>query len=148
LNYDDLAVELLEKMTALYKSKTHKHINEGLHGESFVLQYIALNGGSVLPGDISLAMKVSSARVAAALNSLENKGLITRQIDRNDRRKIIVEITQAGRDSTEKHRKNILQGASMFLGLLGEDDARDFVRLMGKVTAVMPEVWENWSLEC
>ena len=147
MEYDVLAVELLEKMIALYKFKTHRHINEALHGESFVLQYIALKGGAVLPGDISLEMKVSSARVAAALNSLENKGLLTREIDKNDRRKVIVEITAEGRNFTEKHRNNIIYGATKFLNLLGENDAKEFVRIMGRVTEVMPELWENWSLE-
>jgi DNA-binding MarR family transcriptional regulator len=148
MDYDVLAIELLGKMTALYKSKTHKHINEALHGEAFVLQYIALHGGIALPGNISIEMKVSTARVAAALNSLENKGLLTRQIDKNDRRKVIVEITPEGRNFTENHWKNIVSGASMFLGLLGEADAREFVRIMDRVTDVMPELWEKWSLEC
>jgi DNA-binding MarR family transcriptional regulator len=148
LDYNTLAVELLKNMKVLYKSKTHKHINEALYGESFVLQYISLNGGSVLPGDISLELKVSSARIAAALNSLESKGLITRQIDKNDRRKVIVEITSEGSETAEKHWNNIVCGASKFLSLLGEDDAKEYVRIMGKVTEVIPELWKNWSLEC
>ncbi|MCL2697048.1 MAG: MarR family winged helix-turn-helix transcriptional regulator [Oscillospiraceae bacterium] len=143
---DDLALELLENMKALFKTKTHHHINEAMCGEAFGLQYIAMNGGSVLPGDISSEMNVSSARVAAALNSLENKGLITRSTDKNDRRKVIVEITPQGRDIAEKHWNNITYGASKFLSLLGENDAAEFVRIMGRLKEIMPELWRNWSL--
>lgn len=143
---DELAVELLENMKALFKAKTHQRINDSLCGEAFGLQYIAINGGSVLPGDISAEMNVSSARVAAALNSLENKGLITRRTDKNDRRKVIVEITPEGRLHAENHWNYIVGGAKKFLGLLGENDAREYVRIMGRMKDVMPELWKNWSL--
>ncbi|MCL2020238.1 MAG: MarR family transcriptional regulator [Oscillospiraceae bacterium] len=143
---DKLAVELLENMQALHRTKTHIHVNEALCGEAFGLQYIAMNGGSVLPGDISSEMNVSSARVAVTLNNLEGKGLITRQIDKNDRRKVIVEITPQGKEFAEKHWKSIVGGASIFLELLGENDAKEFVRILGRMSEVMPELWKKWSL--
>jgi DNA-binding MarR family transcriptional regulator len=146
LDYDNLAVELLENMKALYRTKTHLHLNDAMCGEAFGLQYIALNGGSVLPGDISSEMNVSSARVAAALNNLEGKGLITRRTDKNDRRKVIVEITPEGKDIAEKHWNNIVYGATKFLALLGENDAKEFVRIMSRMKDVMPELWKGWSL--
>ncbi|MDR2559885.1 MAG: MarR family transcriptional regulator [Oscillospiraceae bacterium] len=146
MNYDELAVKLLENMKALFRAKTHQRINDAMCGEAFGLQYIALNGGSVLPGDISAEMNVSSARVAAALNNLENKGLITRRTDKNDRRKVIVEITPEGREIAEKQWKNIVDGATKLLNLLGENDAREYVRIMGRMTEVMPELWKSWSL--
>jgi len=146
LTRDKLAVELLENMQALHRTKTHIHVNEALCGEAFGLQYIAMNGGSVLPGDISSEMNVSSARVAVTLNNLEGKGLITRQIDKNDRRKVIVEITPQGKEFAEKHWKSIVGGASIFLELLGENDAKEFVRILGRMSEVMPELWKKWSL--
>jgi len=144
--YDELAVTLLENMKVLFKAKMHQRVNDAIGGEVFGLQYIAMNGGSVLPGDISSEMNVSSARVAAALNNLENKGLITRRTDKNDRRKVIVEITEDGRIHVEKHWNNIIDGTAKLLELLGENDAREYVRIMGRIKDVMPELWKNWSL--
>jgi DNA-binding MarR family transcriptional regulator len=146
LEYNDLAIELLGNMKALFKAKSHQRINDALCGEAFGLQYIAMNGGSVLPGDISSEMNVSSARVAAALNNLESKGLITRRTDKNDRRKVIVEITEDGRIHAENHWNYIVGGAVKFLNLLGEDDAREYVRITGRLKNIMPELWRNWSL--
>ncbi|MCL2107720.1 MAG: transcriptional regulator [Oscillospiraceae bacterium] len=149
MDYDKLAVELMEKMLALHKSKLHRNINEALHGEAFILQYIAMNtgrDGGVLPGDISLEMSVSSARVAAALKNLENKGFVTRRIDKSDRRKIIVEITPQGKDSADKYYSKIVDEVTRFLQLLGEGDAKEYVRIMGRVAQAMPELWENWRL--
>ena len=53
----------------------------------FVLTYISKHGGSVIPSEISNEMGISTARIAAALGSLESKGLITRRIDERDRRR-------------------------------------------------------------
>ena len=137
MDYVTLAAELLDKMQVLRKSKPQKHINESLHGEAFVLHFIAGHDGDVLPGEISSEMGVSSARVAAALNSLESKGMITRKIDLSDRRKILVGITPAGRALAEQQQQAVIQGASKMLALLGEQDAKAYVRITGRLEEIL-----------
>jgi DNA-binding MarR family transcriptional regulator len=146
MEYEKLAVELLENMKALFRAKMHQRVNDAIGGEVFGLQYIAMKGGSVLPGEISSEMNVSSARVAAALNNLESKGLITRRTDKNDRRKVIVEITEEGRTSVDKHLSKITGGTAKLLEMLGENDAREYVRITGRLKDIMPELWEDFSL--
>ena len=136
MDYPALAAELLDNMQALHKARPQKHINESLHGGAFVLHYIATHGGDVLPGEISAEMDVSSARIAAALNNLEDKGLITRRIDLNDRRKILVGITPEGKALAEKQQQAVLEGAAKLLALLGEHDARDYVRITGRLAEI------------
>ncbi|MDR0293800.1 MAG: MarR family transcriptional regulator [Oscillospiraceae bacterium] len=133
MDYTALAVDLLDKMQSLRKVEPHKHINEALHGEMFVLLYIAFRGGDVLPGEISHEMEVSSARVAAALNGLEGKGLITRRTDSSDRRKVLVGVTEEGRDFAEKQYRAMLEKAAELLSMLGERDAVEYVRITGRL---------------
>jgi len=137
----ELADALLQNLRALHKAKPHKNISAALHGETFVLNYILLHG-DVLPGEISNEMDVSSARVAAALNSLENKGLITRQIDKCDRRKVLVRVTKQGKEEAEKHYRTATQAAAKILSLLGEHDAKEYVRITGKLAQIVPECEE------
>ena len=137
MDYPALATKLLDSMQALHKARPQKHINESLHGGAFVLRYIALHGGEVLPGEISGEMGVSSARIAAALNSLESKGLITRRIDPNDRRKILVGITPEGTALAQEQQQAVIQGASKMLALLGEHDAKEYVRITGRLAEIM-----------
>lgn len=139
MDYTELAAELLKKMQMLRKAKPQKNINEALQGESFALLYIALHGGDVLPGEISNEMEVSSARVATALNNLENKGLITRRIDKSDRRKILVSLTQEGKEIALKHHQEVLENAAKMLHLLGEHDAKEYVRITGRLAEIVPE---------
>jgi DNA-binding MarR family transcriptional regulator len=96
-----------------------------------------MRGGNVQPGEISHEMNVSTARIATALNSLEKKGFISRQIDTNNRRNILVGITQAGKESAEEHRKKALKNLAEMLALLGEHDAKEHVRITKKLAKLL-----------
>lgn len=133
MDYNKLALEFLNNMGAVRRAKPQKNIDEALHGENFILGYIARHGGDVNPGEISQEMGVSSARVATALNNLEKKGLITRQIDLNNRSKILVGITAEGKELTEKYFQEILGVATKMLEFLGEQDAKEYIRIMKKL---------------
>ena len=137
MDYPALATQLLDSMQALRKTRPQKHLNEAVHGEAFVLRFIMLQDGDVLPGEIGSEMGVSSARIATALNSLESKGLITRQIDLNDRRKILVRITPEGRAVAENQEQAVVEGTAKMLALLGEQDAKEHVRIMGRLSEIM-----------
>jgi len=136
MDYSALAAKLLDSMQALHRARPQKHINESLHGEAFVLRFIAQHGGDVLPGEISGEMGVSSARIAAALNSLESKSLITRQIDLSDRRKILVGITPEGKALARQQQQAVIAGTSKMLALLGERDALEYVRITSKLAEI------------
>jgi len=142
MDYAGLANELLNGMQSLHKAKPQKNINEAMQGEVFVLKYISDHNGDVLPGEIGQEMDVSSARIAAALNSLEKKGLITRQIDTSDRRKILVGITQQGKELAEEHKQTILGITAKMLELLGEHDAKEYVRITKKLAEILPKFKE------
>ncbi len=139
MDYIKLADEFLESMRLFRKANMHKNINDSLHGEAFVLHCIYQQGGDILPGEISSEMEVSSARVATALNSLEKKKLITRSIDVNDRRKILVSLTPEGIEVAERHKQAVLQDAARMLERLGEQDAKEYVRINKRLAEIAPE---------
>lgn len=133
MDYMELAEKLFQNMYLLRKSRPQRKMTESMQGETFVLRYISQHEGSVVPGEISAIMDISSARIAATLNSLEKKGLITRQIDTNDRRRILVRLTQAGKDLAEEHHQSVMEGGARLLSLLGEQDAMEYVRITGRL---------------
>ena len=80
-------------------------------------------------GDLSEKMELSMPATSKLLKVLENKGLITRIADENDRRTILVSITNAGSE-------NILQGWEYFTNsiasiveYMGEEKADEFISL-------------------
>jgi len=82
-------------------------------------------------------LNISSARVAAALNSLEEKELITRRINVDDRRKIIVELTPKGVEYLEERQREHFERIKSILVQLGEKDAKELVRILGRIAEVL-----------
>jgi DNA-binding MarR family transcriptional regulator len=71
------------------------------------------------------------------LNSLEEKGLITRRIDSDDRRKIIVEITPKGTEHIENLHREATENLKRLLMTIGEKDSKEFVRILGRLSEVL-----------
>jgi len=133
-----LAEELMGEMRALHRAKPQKHLNEAFSGEAFILDYLANTDGTAQPSTIGGEMGVSSARVATALNSLEKKGLVRRHIDTNDRRRILIELTEQGRATARHHHEAVRRVVSRMLDLLGEDDAREYIRINKRLAQMLP----------
>ena len=133
MDYTALAIEMLDNMHLLHKAKPQKNINDALQGEAIALHYIASHGDEVIPGDIGNEMNVSTARIAQTLNSIEKKGWITREIDPDDRRRIRVRLTPEGKAFEEKHSRMIIDMTAEMLAGLGESDAVEYVRILGRL---------------
>ncbi len=139
MDFERMAQEYLETMYYMRKMNSHKQIHDSVHGENFVLFFISQKGGKVIPSDISNEMGISSARVAAALNGLEKKGLIVRKIDAEDRRRILIDLTDLGKEQVKNHYRMIMNMVKNMLQYLGENDAREFIRIMKRLAEKGPE---------
>ncbi len=143
MDYAELVEEFLQYMHQFQKCHHQKRIDGIMRGETFVIIYIARKGRCVLPSEISTEMSISSARIAATLNSLDKKGLITRQIDVDDRRRILVDLTPSGKELAERHRQTAVTTTTRMLESLGDNDAKELVRIMAKLAKRVPEILEN-----
>lgn len=139
MDYESLARDFMEVMHHMHGRNAQKRVNDSLHGENFVLSYISKHEGNVIPSDISNAMGATSARIAAALNSLEKKGLISRRIDAEDRRRILIDLTDAGREHVHEQNQMMISFVTNMLQYLGEDDAKEYIRIMKKLADRNPE---------
>lgn len=104
-----------------------------MHGEMFILKYLHSSNDLVLPSEISDKMSISSARTATALNSLEKKRFINREINKLDRRQILVTLTKEGKEYAKKLQLKEQKRITQMLEQLGEEDAKEFVRILEKV---------------
>ncbi len=136
MEYTRLTAELMETTKILHRCKEQKHIDEFMKGEAYVLQHLAQSPQPVLPGDISAAMGITTARIAAALNNLEDKGFITRKADETDRRKVLVELTPKGKEVAAQRKAEIAGYVEHLLRSLGEEDAAAYVRIMARLAEI------------
>lgn len=143
MDYHELALDFMLKMYLLRQAKPHKQLDRSMQGECFVIQYIAHQKGSVVPSEISNIMEISSARVAAALNNLERKGMVTRDIDPDDRRRVLVNLTPKGEKMAKVQNQKLYERTVRMLSLLGEEDAKAYVRITGRLVELVPQMKEE-----
>lgn len=133
MDYERLAERFMGYMHHMRRSHPHRAISRAVQGERQVLQCILEEGGGIRPSLISERMGISTARIAATLNALEQKGWVTRRIDPGDRRRILVDLTPEGRQHAKEAHREVLKEVAAMLERLGEHDAMEHVRIVGKL---------------
>lgn len=137
MDYSELASEVMAKTGRMMKSSFWpKKASAFLHGEMFILNFLVHRQGDALPSELSAAMNTSTARIAMALKSLEAKGLIKRRIDKEDRRKVIVSITDEGNELVRSERQEMHDNMVKILSELGEADTREYMRIIDRITEI------------
>ncbi len=133
MDYKEIAEELLKMRSEWYHVEVNEELVRLTKGEFFVLDYLEKHGGTAFPKDLSRKMQVSTARIAALLKHMEMKGWVTRAVDAQDNRQVIVSVTLAGRDEIEDKRKKALEDMVLLLEFLGPRDAEALLRIQKKV---------------
>ena len=133
MSYKNLAEQFFQTNYQMKKINHQQIIDESLRGEIFTLLFLRDRKNNVLPGEISEIMQISSARVASILNNLENKGFIERQIDKADRRRILVSLTSLGKENANAHYQEVINQICKMFEILGEKDAKEFIRIMNRI---------------
>lgn len=126
--YEDLADDFLQLRGILSLDKIHSAVVNPDKGVDFVLAFVAVNENSI-PGDLSKAMGVSTARTAVLLNSMEEKGLIVRERDSADGRQTVLRLLPEGEKMYQEKRKELRKIVVKMLESLGPEDAKDYIRL-------------------
>ena len=108
-------------------------------GTLAVLRYLADHDGQATPSEIAMALRLSNPRISNALAALERDGRITRAHDEADRRKVVVRITVEGTEHITALARRHQAELAGFLEEMGEDDARELVRLLKRAAAITSE---------
>ena len=132
MNFNKLATELFEYIAKAPKVPLEEP-RDFTKGEMGILVYLHFIKDGVTSGELSEELSVSTGRVATVLKSLENKGMIVRNSNLTDKRRVHVFITDTGKELVhEKHLEGIARMEKV-LEKLGEEDAKEFIRLIKKV---------------
>lgn len=133
MDYLLLASELLDIRAELLQVPASQQISKMVKGELFVLNYLRTHEKIIHPKELSEKMSVTTARIAALLNHMEEKKLVKRVPDPVDSRQIIVKLTAAGQASIEEARADAISHAASMLEAIGPEDAQAYLRILGKI---------------
>lgn len=126
----NLAINYLKLLQKFGEISSPEKVSKMIRGSNLILKYLSDNTNKdITPGDISLELNVSTARVATALNMLEDKGFILRTVDENDKRRFLVSLTVEGINETSRIKTKVLNEVTTVFDLIGNEDAMEFVRI-------------------
>ena len=128
--------QMLLAVTSLNRSCIPQSVQEPLKGENFLLDYLSAQNGCSTPGTLREVLGVSAPRTAAMLRALEEKGMLRRCADSHDRRRVVVQLTALGRRTAEQLPAALCAHGQHILKQLGEQDSRELIRLLGRITEI------------
>ncbi|MCC8103282.1 MAG: MarR family transcriptional regulator [Clostridiales bacterium] len=106
-----------------------KHSGESDSGRGMVLNYLYAHEGQTSPGELRDYMRVTTPRVTAVLNELEEDQLIVRETSSYDRRRVSVKLTDLGKQRVGRRRKEKREEIARLVDRLGTEDAEALLRI-------------------
>lgn len=136
-NYGEELYNILFKIVG---NKKNAIILESLRGENAVLTCLLRSEEELHPGELAEKLSLVPGRMTDILKTLENKGMICREQDPLDRRKVLVKITPKGiRDVTERREKVRVQYSGLYQAL-GMYDTVKLIELLKKLNRYFDEM--------
>ena len=133
-------IRLLSEFNSIKPLDFVQRIDVSSMGIGNVLGYLCESGREVSAGEISDYMEVSTARVAVLLKKMSDKGLITKQSDPHDKRKVMVSITPLGRTAFEEKKKEIILYAGAIVDHFGTEKLEDFIQSCREIKEIVDRV--------
>ena len=142
INYGE---ELYNVLFQIIGNKKNAIILESLRGENAVLTCLLhneedLHPSELHPSELSEKLSLVPGRMADILKTLEKKGMIRREPDPDDKRRVLVKITPKGiRDVTERREKVRSQYSGLYQAL-GLYDTVKLIELLKKMNRFIDEM--------
>ena len=90
--------------------------------------------------DIQSQLFVSKAAVSKMLGVLEKKGYICRDIDKENRRNLIITLTQEGKGILKKLEQNVDELVARIIQQLGKDQAEQFIKSVNNFATTTDDI--------
>ena len=109
---------------------------ESKSGQGRILHLLDTEG-AILQRDLQARLGVKSGSLSEILSKLEREGLIARETDPRDRRRVIVRMTDAGRAHAEAHRQTPME--KDWFQALDQEQSEELIRLLD----ILLESWKE-----
>ena len=137
---DKEVLRLLKEFNSIHPLEFMQKIDVQSMGIGNVLGFLMCSGKEVSAGEISEYMNVSTARVAVLLKKMADKGLITKQTDPQDGRRVMVSITDAGKELFLEKQKEILLYGGAVVDHFGVSKIEEFIDSCRQIRDVVDRV--------
>ena len=140
MDSDKEVLRLLQEFNSINPLEFMQKIDVQSMGIGNVLCFLMCSGKEVSAGEISEYMHVSTARVAVLLKKMADKGLITKQSDPSDGRRVMVSITDEGKAAFLEKQKEILLYGGAVVDHFGVERIEEFIESCRQIREVVDKV--------
>ena len=122
-----------------------KRIAEQVHSfdltpaSALVLSMLADSALSLSPNEIADRLIITRATVTGLVDSLERRGYVLRRPHQSDRRMILVEITEKGRQVAEAFRPIVHQHQKEWFQTLNEQEQQQLIDVLHRLQAALTD---------
>jgi DNA-binding MarR family transcriptional regulator len=134
--HSKLFEEMFFKKIAASKNAELKELSKN---QPAALMIIGLEK-EIMPSTIGIYMGMDRSSLSRMVDSLEVKGFVRRNNDPEDRRKVLVSLTEKGEKCSEILNKISEEMSVELLGLAGEQDFRDFENSLETMHRVLRKI--------
>jgi len=135
MDYEDAAKKLIVYSRGVAKGLLGT--TAGLQaGEAPVLEHLSRTDSGQNPSELAERLGYTRPRMTRILDSLEQKGFVERRPDENDRRRVIVRATDAGREHADSKQTEGVDGLAKALSSLGEEDSKQLLKALEQAYSI------------
>jgi DNA-binding MarR family transcriptional regulator len=91
--------------------------------------------GQLNPSEISARQGTSRNTISALIRNLEDEGLVERHLDKDDRRKCNIRLTEAGRNGVRQHARRHMHIIGNCFSVLEAEEQKQLSQLLAKLGA-------------
>lgn len=139
MNYKEKAEEFFELVAKRRKTLVEIPLNFS-QGETGALLFLTFVKDGISASKLAESLDVSLPRITSVLNSLETKKLIEKNVDKEDKRKTVVNITSMGKELVFSKKEEAVGRISKIVEKLDEKDINEYIRISKKIGEIMDEV--------
>lgn len=110
----------------------------GFHPREFGLMTVLSKRPGITQQDLAGLARVDPSSMVALLDSLEERGMVERRVDPDDRRRRSVYLTAAGKDAMRVLKREARKAAKTFLAPLTADERDQLNALLRKLAGLGP----------
>ena len=145
MNKNEL-IEEFDKMMKLSHKMRMKQIQKnrffgGEKGIIICIDDLIEENCEVTPSAISERINVKRPTVTTSLNSLEEKGYIKRTLDKKDRRKFVVSLTEKGRECVIEEKRRREEELCYIVDNLGKSNTEKLLELSNRVINILEKYY-------
>ena len=136
MDTDNLVEKIFETFDSINIEVLFDKLKFSLKGENMLLSILNSLGGQGTVSEITQYFDFTPARLSALVKTLENKGYVKKIQNENDRRTSTIVLTSEGTLRYLSYREEAIKNALVILEELGEEDTREFLRIIKRVSDI------------